>query len=261
MTAAARAAKLDVLRTAAQRGITEGGDWIGPLDRGLRLTGATWQESAHVCSPAVRHARRAGRDVLKDLESRPVPGADMSAPAHRTWWHLYFTSLRFDLRCGAIRTVFQALDPPGAENADPYIYIRAHDVFAVLGRSQPAGLGMLDNLLAEDDAARSREVLHVVLQGLWLGHLLPGRATRILHLAALPPLARTADPIALMRTAGALRQLGRYRHALAAIDDAIEAQPAGDPAVHADLVRERTLITTAFDMARLCAPRPEGGTA
>jgi hypothetical protein len=247
-TAAARAAGLDALSAAAKRRIDQGADWIGPLDRGLRLTGATWQESARVCSPAVWHARRTGRNVLKDLESRPVPGADMSAPAHRTWWHLYFTALRFDFRCRAIRTVFQALDPPGAEHADPYI--RAHDVFAVLGRSQPAGLGMLDGLLAEDDVAQSSEVLHVVLQGLWLGHMLPGRAERILRLTRLRPLSRTADPVALMRRAGALRQLGRYRQALDALDDALEALPAGDPAVHADLVRERALVTTAFDLTR-----------
>lgn len=246
MTVAARAAKLDALRAAARRRINDGEDWIGPLNRGLRLTGTTWQESARVCSPAVWHARRTGRDVLEDLQHRPIPGADMSAARHRTWWHLHFTALRFDFRCGAIRTVFQALDPPGAEHADPYI--RAHDVFAVLGRSQPAGLGMLDDLLAEDDAAQSREVLHVVLQGLWLGHLLPGRAERILHLTALPVMARFADPVALMRMAGALRQLGRHRQALSVIDDAIEALPSGDPAVHADLVRERTLIGAALDL-------------
>ncbi|SEO73555.1 hypothetical protein SAMN05216267_103931 [Actinacidiphila rubida] len=258
-TVGARAAKLDALRAAARRTIDEGKDWIGPLNRGLRLTDATWQESARVCSNAVWHARRTGRDVLKDLDSRPVPGADMSAPAHRTWWHLYFTALRFDFRCGSIRTVFQALDPPGAEHADPYI--RAHEVFAVLGRSQPAGLGMLDDLLAQDEAATSREVLHVLLQGLWLGHLLPGRPERILHLTGLPPLSRTADPVALMRTAGALRQLGRPREALTTIDEAIEALPAGDPGVHADLVRERTLITTVLDMAPLAIPIPQGDTA
>lgn len=245
-TLAARAAKLDALRVAAQRRIDDGDDWIGPLDRGLRRIGATWQESARVCSPAVWHARRTGHDVLKDLESRPTPGADLSAAQHRTWWHIYFTALRFDFRCRAIRTVFQAADPPGAEHADPYI--RAHGTFAVIGRSQPAGLGMLDDLLADDDAAKSCEVLHVVLQGLWLGHLLPGRAERILHLAELAALFRSADPVARMRTAGALRQLGRYREALAAIDDAIDALPAGDPAVHADLVRERSLITCALDL-------------
>jgi hypothetical protein len=244
----ARTAKLDALRAAAQRRITEGEEWIGPLDRTLRLTGATWQESARVCSPVVWHARRTARDVLKDLGHRPIPGADMSTPQHRTWWHLYFTAHRFDFRCTAIHTVFQALDPPGAEHADPYL--RAHDVFAVLGRSQPAGLGMLDDLLADGEAAHSREVLHVVLQGLWLGHLLPGRAERILHLTGLPVLARSADPVALMRAAGALRQLGRHRQALDAIDDAIEALPAGDSTLHADLVRERTLITTALDLAR-----------
>jgi hypothetical protein len=78
-------------------------------------------------------------------------------------------------------------------------------------------------------------------------HLLPGRATRILRLPAFPELSRSADPVALMRKAGALRQPGRYRDALAATDNAIEVLPAGGPAVHADLVGERTLITVALD--------------
>jgi hypothetical protein len=107
---------------------------------------------------------------------------------------------------------------------------------------------MLDDLLSEDDAANSREVLHVVPQCPWLGHLPPGRAEKILHLTGLPVLTRSADPIALMLAAGALRQLGRHRQAPDAIDDAIDALPAGGPAVHADLVRERTLITTALDL-------------
>lgn len=249
---AARAADLDTLRSTTQRRIDQGEDWIGPLDSGLRLTGATWQESATVCGPAVWYARRTGRNVLKDLESRPTPRTDLSAARHRTWWHVYFTAQRFDFRCQAIRTVFQALDPPGAEHADPYI--RAHQVFAVLGRSQPAGLAMLDDLLDDPEAARSGEVLHVALHGLWLGHLLPGRAERILHLSALPPLSRAADPIALMRAAGALRQLGRHHDALDAIDRAIDALPAGDPAVHADLVRERALLTCAWEQAGCPAP-------
>jgi hypothetical protein len=100
--------------------------------------------------------------------------------------------------------------------------------------------------------------LHVLLHGLWLGHLLPGRAETILRLAALPPLAGRADPVALMRTAGALRQLGRYRDALAAIDDAIDVLPPGDPAFHADLVRERTLIITAYDLSRHLTERAPG---
>ncbi|GGR08467.1 hypothetical protein [Kitasatospora griseola] len=47
----------------------------------------------------------------------------------------------------------------------------------------------------------------------------------------------------LFRTATAWRSLGRRSEALDAIDSAIEALDPDQPDVHADMVRERALIT------------------
>ncbi|MEC3997149.1 hypothetical protein VSR01_28070 [Actinacidiphila sp. DG2A-62] len=244
----ARARALTSLGTAARSRIDAAADWITPLADDLDRIGATWQESAQVCSATAWHARRVGRDTAGELAEIEAPPRSFTEPRWRPRWHLYCTALRFDFRCRALDTALHGASPLDVESADPYI--RAHTAFAVLGQSKPAGLTMLDRLLADPEAAGSREVLHVVLHGLWLGHLLPHRPQRILRVASLGPLARPADPIALMRTAAALRQLGRYRAALATIDDAIDALPAGDATVHADLVRERTLITTALDLTR-----------
>ncbi|WP_235990966.1 hypothetical protein [Streptomyces ureilyticus] len=52
----------------------------------------------------------------------------------------------------------------------------------------------------------------------------------------------------LFRVVGALRRLGRYDEGLAAIDRALDLLPPGDITVHADLVRERSLVTAARDL-------------
>ncbi|MEU6182782.1 hypothetical protein [Streptomyces coeruleorubidus] len=48
--------------------------------------------------------------------------------------------------------------------------------------------------------------------------------------------------------AGALHRLGRYDEGLGAIDRAIDCLPPGDTSVHADLVRERSLLCAARDV-------------
>ncbi|MFB7011578.1 MULTISPECIES: hypothetical protein [unclassified Streptomyces] len=60
--------------------------------------------------------------------------------------------------------------------------------------------------------------------------------------------------------AGALRRLGRYDEGLAAIDRALGLLPLGDIAVHADLVRERSLISAARDVHRNPPAHAPGST-
>ncbi|MGK4906426.1 hypothetical protein [Streptomyces albus] len=92
--------------------------------------------------------------------------------------------------------------------------------------------------------------MHVLLHGLWLGQGLDNGAERLLALNALPPFAEGQDLIVLFRVCGALRRLGRYDRALATIDRALDLLPPGDVSVHADLARERTLISTARGLCR-----------
>ncbi|MFE1836495.1 tetratricopeptide repeat protein [Streptomyces sviceus] len=76
-------------------------------------------------------------------------------------------------------------------------------------------------------------------------------------LVGLLPEGGLDDPIALFRMASARRSLGQYPEALTAIDHALELLPPGELAVHADLVRERLLITTAHDLAVLIPNRSD----
>ncbi|MEV8410409.1 hypothetical protein AB0R12_32910, partial [Streptomyces niveus] len=79
-------------------------------------------------------------------------------------------------------------------------------------------------------------------------------------LSSGPPFDTGRDPIALFRMAGALRRLGRCDEGLAAIDRALDLLPPGDLTVHADLVRERSLIAVARDLHQRPQART-GGTA
>ncbi|MFF0390008.1 hypothetical protein ACFYS8_15175 [Kitasatospora sp. NPDC004615] len=164
------------------------------------------------------------------------PGTDRThAQALR---HIHFVALRPDFQC---RSIQQLLDQaPGSERARWDPYTRALAAFALLGSSAPGALEALDRTLAE--AGDNLQVCHALLHGLWLGDGLPDQAERLLELAAWPTFDDT-DPIMLFRTATAWRSLGRRSEALDAIDSAIEALDPNQPEVHADLVRERALIT------------------
>jgi len=101
------------------------------------------------------------------------------------------------------------------------------------------------------------KTLHVLLHGVWLGTFLPGRAPMLLALVGQLPEGGLDDPIALFRMASARRSLGQYPEALTAITHALELLPPVELAVHADLVRERLLITAAHDLAVLIPNRPD----
>lgn len=81
--------------------------------------------------------------------------------------------------------------------------------------------------------------------------LLPGRAEALLALVDRLPEGGEDDPIAQFRKASALRALGQYHQARTAVERALELLPPGNLAVHADLVREHTLITAAYDLTQL----------
>ncbi|MGP3756893.1 hypothetical protein [Streptomyces sp. IBSNAI001] len=129
--------------------------------------------------------------------------------------------------------------------------------FALLGQPRPEGLVVMDEVLSE--AEEHPKTLHVLLHGLWLGQDLDRGAERLLALSSRPTLATGTGPIVLFRVAGALRRLGRYAEGLVAIDRAIDSLPPGDPSVHADLVRERSLLCAARDLHQHWSPAPMSG--
>ncbi|AVH61037.1 hypothetical protein C4B68_07715 [Streptomyces dengpaensis] len=212
---------------------------------------ATWQESAEVCADVAWQARAAGNSALVLLAPEDVTDPGPGPVIWRTHRHLYLSALRYDFRCRSIESLVNQVLLPEL-NADPYSW--ALYAFARLGQSRSDGLAVMERVL--NTAADHPKTLHVLLHGVWLGGLLPGRADALLALVDRLPHGGEDDPIAQFRKASALRALGRFRQAHRAIERALELLPSGELAVHADLVREHALITAAYDLTQL--PHPGG---
>ncbi|MEW1794637.1 hypothetical protein [Streptomyces niveus] len=230
--------------------------WPERLAEDLRELGADWRESAQVCADAAWTARSTGHSVLTLMSPEQVAAPGQDAITARAFRHLYLSALRYDFRCRALQAFVEQL--PAGTRTSLDCYSLALYAFALLGQSRPEGLALLDEVLAAaGDHAKTR---HVLLHGLWLGQDLDRGAERLLALSSGPPFDTGTDPIALFRMAGALRRLGRYDEGLTAIDQALDLLPPGDLTVHADLVRERALISAARDIDQRPRART-GGTA
>ncbi|MEW1757514.1 hypothetical protein AB0393_13495 [Streptomyces cyaneofuscatus] len=246
-----RTAALASAASAAVEGIT-GSEWPTLLAEALREIEATWQESAEVCSDIAWQAREARNSALVVLAPEHVTTAGPDPVIWRTYRHLYLSTLRYDFRCCDIEDLMNKV-PVSVLNDDPYS--EALYGFARLGQSRSDGLAVMHRVLVA--APGHPKTLHVLLHGVWLGTFLPGRAPLLLMLVGLLPKGGLDDPIALFRMASARRTLGHYPEALTAIDHALELLAPGELAVHADLVRERLLITTAHDLTRLIRNGPD----
>ncbi|MFF8447692.1 hypothetical protein ACF06Q_08325 [Streptomyces leeuwenhoekii] len=229
--------------------------WPARLAGDLRELDATWQVSAEVCADAAWAARAAGNSVLGVLRPELVTAEGPDPVTARTYRHLYLSGLRYDFRCAALQQLVERLPRDAFAVLD--CYSRALYAFALLGQSHQEGLAVMEEVLAE--AGEHTKTLHVLLHGLWLGQDLDQGAERLLALSSRPALATGSDPIVLFRVAGALRRLGRYNEGLGAIDRAIDCLPPGDTSVHADLVRERSLICVARDLHQHWSTRALNG--
>ncbi|MFF5339789.1 hypothetical protein ACFY4H_03605 [Streptomyces althioticus] len=240
------------LHKARARATATADDPSWPLHLAEDLHGirADWKTSAEVCADAAWAARSAGRSVLGLLSPEDVLATHRDPITTRTLAHLYLSALRFDFRCPTLQRLVEQLAQTARQPPD--CYTRALYAFALLGQSRPEGLTVMDEVLAT--AEEHPKTLHVLLHGLWLGQDLDDGAERLLALSSRPALATGPDPIVLFRTAGALRRLGRYDEGLSAIDRAIDWLPPGDISVHADLVRERSLLCAARDLHQHRSP-------
>ncbi|MFC4612880.1 hypothetical protein ACFO9E_34805 [Streptomyces maoxianensis] len=230
--------------------------WPVRLAEDLRELDADWRESAEVCADAAWTARSAGHSVLGLLSPGQVTDPGPDPVTARTYRHLYLSALRYDFRCPTLQAFVEQL--PDSAHASMDCYSRALYAFALLGQSRPEGLTLMDEVLAE--AGEHAKTLHVLLHGLWLGQDLDQGSERLLALSARPAFGTGRDPIVLFRVASALRRLSRYDEGFAAIDRALNLLPPGDITVHADLVRERSLISAARDMHRHLPTRTFGDT-
>ncbi|WP_329074945.1 hypothetical protein [Streptomyces niveus] len=231
--------------------------WPARLAEDLVELGADWRESAQVCADAAWAARAAGHSVLGLISPEQVSAAGPDPVTARTYRHLYLSALRYDFHCRALQEFVKQL--PASVRSSLDCYSRALYAFSLLGQSRHEGLALVDEVLAEaGDHAKTR---HVLLHGLWLGQDLDRGAERLLALSTGPPFDTGTDPIALFRAAGALRRLGRHDEGLTAIDRALDLLPPGDLTVHADLVRERSLISATRDIDRRPHTRTGGAAS
>ncbi len=234
-----RPAALAAIRSLIEQDIDAGRPWPSEAARWLSRANADWQTSAALANHLAWYARSRRNSALAHLtgtDHLTQPGTDRThAQALR---HIHLASLRFDFSCRSIQQLIEQVPVSERARWDPYT--RALATFALLGSSAPGALDAMNRSLVE--AGDNPQVCHALLHGLWLGDELPDQAERILELAAWPSF-HDDDSVMLFRTATAWRTLGRRAEALAAIDSALEALPPNQPDVHADLVRERTLIT------------------
>lgn len=240
-----------MVRTRVAEEIASGRDWTREAALWLERGGADWAESAHVTGDLAWRARAEGRSALVFLTGAHVAGADPLTPYGRGLWHSFLTTLRYDFRCGAIEEFF-SLRAAGRADLDPYS--DAMRAFALLGRSRIRGLDLLESVMAR--AAHDGKAVHALLHGLWLGEQLPDQPQRMLELLRAPAFARGLGAEALFRKAGALRRLRRFDEALAALQGAIDRLDPCEVVVHADCVRERSLILAERDVYRR-GPAPD----
>ncbi|GJF32675.1 hypothetical protein KNE206_53750 [Kitasatospora sp. NE20-6] len=236
---ASRPAALAVAQAVVEKLIDDGRPWTQAAASWLSRADADWPTSARVCNALAWHGRMRHNSALTHMDGTAhlqKPGPDrIHTQALR---HLHLAALRYDFRCRTITRLLSAVPADRRALWDPYT--RALEAFALLGRSTPWGITAMTRVL--DEAGDDACVAHAVLHGLWLGDGLPHHAEAILALAARP-VFDPSDPVMLFRTATALRMLGRRAEALTAVQDAMEALGPNAPQFHADLVRERTLIT------------------
>ncbi|MEV6686568.1 hypothetical protein AB0N28_14670 [Streptomyces sp. NPDC051130] len=244
-----------MVRARVTEEIGSGRDWTREAAVWLARGGATWRESARVTGDLAWRARAEGFSALLFLDRAYVTSLDPGTALGRGLWHCFLTTLRYDFRCVAIEEFFDGL-PPGRDRADPYT--DALRAFALLGRSRTEGLALMEAVVAR--AGDEEKVVHALLHGLWLGENLPRQASLMLDLLEASAFSGgLLGPEALFRKAGALRRLRQYEPALAAVQSAIDCLDPGEVVVHADCVRERSLILAERSLHAVAgAPADQG---
>lgn len=227
-----------MVRARVTEEIDSGRDWTREAAVWLARGEASWRESARVTGDLAWRARAEGFSALLFLDAAYVMSLDPGTAFGRALWHAYLTTLRYDFRCVAIEEFFAGL-PSDRGSEDPYT--DALRAFALLGRSRTEGLELMETVVAR--AGGEDKVVHALLHGLWLGENLPRQASLMLGLLETSTFSDgLLGPEALFRKAGALRRLKQYEPALAAVQSAIDCLDPGEVVVHADCVRERSLI-------------------
>jgi tetratricopeptide (TPR) repeat protein len=213
----APASRRHVLRLAryhVRRQMESGDDWTGAAVDWLVQLDADWSESAEFCAKLCRASRELRNTARPYLNGDDIMRSDLSTVAGRARLHLYLTSLRYEFRSAALEHCVESL-PRAVSSLDTY----THAVYAwsLLVQNQPEGVIEMNAVLARG-GEEDRSVLHALQDGLAYAEGIPDAAELMLTLWRRPGAAAWRDETVLLREAGALRRLGRYDEALAAVD-------------------------------------------
>jgi len=216
--------------------LRNGEDWIAQTLRWAERGCPNWQTSAWLCDHVARIARTLGHSVLSHVGVSDLALADTATTRGRALHHLYLSALRRDLRFGQLETL---LTHASAQRSwDPYA--QSCHAAGLLGQDRPDATFAADQARLEADADPT--CLHALLHGLYHAFALPSRAELILKIVEAAPFNTGPDPVVELRRSRALRTLGRFHDALAAINRGLTALEPEEFHTHADLVAERGLI-------------------
>jgi tetratricopeptide (TPR) repeat protein len=236
-----RLARRDVLRQAGPDQ-----DWTGSAVRWLVDMAATWSESAEFCGKLGRRAREQRNAARPYLAADRILSGDLTTVAGRAWLHLYVSSLRYEFRTAALEHAIESMPVPVAR-LDPYV----HSVyaFALLAQNKPEAVRELEAVLgrADDDPS----VLHALVDGLRFAERIPNQLEMLLDLLRRPTFSERRDTTILFREAFALRRLGRYDEALAAIDRSLALLSPNDVDRYQQRMGERYRIIDERHLTRV----------
>jgi tetratricopeptide (TPR) repeat protein len=228
-----------------RRSIEAGKDWTGAAIRWLVDLDADWSESGEFCAKLCRVSRELRNTARPYLNADDIARSDLSAVPGRARLHLYLTSLRYEFR-GAVLEHFVESLPRALSSLDPYTH--ALYAWALLVQNKQEGVAEMNAVLArggEDD----RSVLHALQDGLAYAERIPDAAELMLTLWRRPGPAAWRDETVLLREARALRQLGRYDEALAAVDRSLMLLQPNDVDRYDHRMSERWRIYEQRDVA------------
>jgi tetratricopeptide (TPR) repeat protein len=236
-----RLGRRDVMRRA-----TPDRDWTGMAVRWLVDLQASWEESAEFCAKLGRRAREQRNAARPYLSADRILTGEVGSVAGRAWLHLYLSSLRYEFRTAALEHAIESMPIPVAR-LDPYVH--SLYAFALLAQNKPEAGAQVDAVLARADDDRS--VLHALIDGLRFAERVPNHLEVMLDLLRRPTFSDRRDTTILFREAFALRRLGRYDEALAAIDRSLALLSPNDVDRYQQRMAERYRIIDERHLTRL----------
>ena len=181
------------------------------------------------------NARERGASALLGMSVEDLHDSRLDPDHLKFRSYIFLTSARYNFDFSLIHRGFSYLPEPFRSSTE---YLTALKLFARMGQRRDYELSTVEEVQSETD---SDKVLQLLLHALWFTD--GEREAELMITIADKLLSQNrADSVTYMRKATALRRLGKYSLATAAIDQAISTLDASETKIHQDYVRERELI-------------------